>query len=488
MKMNWRTVRFPRLEIVLAAVPLAALLAVAPGCQMVKTTAEIPGNVARTMGGGKETKPPPDPVILQQELFRFADKFTVQANLEFARVLEQWPDAPEMRLLESRLVLNARMLELSSGPNAFANLVDMVFAVMIARHQVRLYAAQEDRAEILRPTVTVLEEYQSQIMNLAKETLGEEQQQTLRENIKAWVDENVTSDSGLHARYTGSVSDLLGKGKSREGEPSSLLGMLIIDPFAALDPTVREITEARLFAERALYVAQRMPKILQMEIDLIMRRTLATPEVARLLGDVNSLGVSVDRISTTVAVLPDRLRAEREELVKTLKEEREGLTVLVQETRGTLDAGSKALENANAVVLSTDAFVGHLGIYDKKTEPSGGEAAAVAPGTAPSAPPAEPAAPAEPFRIQDYTVAAAQLAETSDHLNTLITTLDRTLATATSDEVAAKVDAASQTAVARGRDIVDHAFWRGLLFVALCCLMVLGSVLAFRFLTRKVRA
>ncbi|MBE2215340.1 MAG: hypothetical protein IAE82_15815, partial [Opitutaceae bacterium] len=101
--------------------------------------------------------------------------------------------------------------------------------------------------------------------------------------------------------------------------------------------------------------------------------------------------------------------------------------------------------------------------------------------------PAAAPPPGEPFRIQDYTAAANQLAKTAERLNTLVATLDRTLATATSDEVAAKVDAASQAAVMRSREVVDHAFRRGLLFVALTCVMILATMAAYRFVFRRPR-
>jgi hypothetical protein len=478
MNTECRARRGSGLTFVLAAGVTAAAVLAMPGCRTVEATAELPGNVVRTVTGTQAPKPP-DPVLLQQELFRFSDEFSAFAAGEFRRLRGKFPGISEDQMLESEIYLNQRLLEISAGPNAYANLVDMVFAVVLVRYQVRNHGPARDPEGLLGPTQAMLDEYHRQILALATSALGKEQQELLRENIVAWLDSNVTQSSGLHARYTGQMSELLGLERSKN---QSALGGLFgaLDPFSGLDPTVREIAQARLFAERAMYVAQRMPKVLQLELELFKRRSLATPEIARLLDDVDTVSRTVERIGVTVETLPDRLR-----------DEREGLTELVREARATMDASTKAMESVNTVVLSTDTFLGHLGVGDQDNAPGPEPAPSAAPApdaqAAAGQPAAAPAPPGEPFRIQDYTAAAAQLAETAERVNTLVTTLDRTLATATSDEVAAKVDAASAAAVARGREVVDHAFRRGLLFVALSCAMVLASVLGYRLVSRKLR-
>lgn len=490
MSTECRATRRSGLVIVLVPLVTAAAVLTAPGCRTVEATAEIPGNVVRTVTGTKPAKPTLDPVALQQEIFRFCDEITAFSRGEFRRLRGKWPDITDDRLLESQINLDYRLLSIASGPNAYGNLIDLTFAIVLVRHQVETFALPRDPEGHLAPTLEMLKEYQRQVLGLVDEVLGEEQRKVLRENIASWLQTNVTEQSSIGTRYPGPISDLLAAGKAqRKGALTGLIDSLMLDPFAGLDPTVREITQTRLFAERAMYVAQRMPRVLELELELAKNGALATPEIARLLTNLDTVTRSIERVSLTLETLPDRLR-----------DEREGLTELVRETGRTLDAGSKAMEKVNTVVLSTDTFLGHLGVGDAANPPGaapapapdGGTAgpASAVPVTAPALAeaPAEPAPPpGEPFRIQDYTAAAAQLAETSDRLNTLVTTLDRTLATATSDEVAAKVDAASQAAVVRSREVVDHAFRRGLLFVALSCLMVLVSVLGYRLIMRRAR-
>ncbi|MBE2212751.1 MAG: hypothetical protein IAE82_02695, partial [Opitutaceae bacterium] len=347
-----RVVRRPVFGTCLAVLAASVLVSVVvPGCRTVEATAEIPGSVVRTVTGTKPEKPPPDPVVLQQEVFRFVDDFSAFAGAEYRRLQGKFPTVSDDRMLESQINLEYRLLEIASGANAFGNLVDLTFSVVLIRHQLETYALPLDTEGHLRPTVAALEQYQRQIMTLVRETLGDAQQQQLRNNIIAWVDANISSESGLHARYPGPISELLSAEKAkRQGALTNLINSLMLDPFAGLDPTVREVAQARLFAERAMFVAQRMPRVLQLELELFKRRTLATPEIARLVANVDTVTRTVERVGTVVETLPDRLR-----------DEREGLTDLVRETRATLDASTRAMEQVNTVVLSTDAFLGHLG-------------------------------------------------------------------------------------------------------------------------------
>ena len=52
-----------------------------------------------------------------------------------------------------------------------------------------------------------------------------------------------------------------------------------MDPVANLDPAVREVANARLFANRALFTAQRMPFLLRFQVGLMSRQIASQPEV-----------------------------------------------------------------------------------------------------------------------------------------------------------------------------------------------------------------
>ena len=213
---------------------------------------------------------------------------------------------------------------------------------------------------------------------------------------------------------------------------------------------------------------------------MVSYRLIESPQFNDLLADVNSVTESVDRISRVAENLPETIRSEREAVLASLDEQTPEVTQLVMEThetvedaRATVEASTEAMAATTRLVESVDRFLERLGVYDQPEEP---EVAMTA--VDPDAP------PKEPFRIQDYTEAAAQLSETARELDALVNSLDKTLATATSDEVTAKLE----TTITRGQEVVDHAFWRAVLLVAASCLLVLGTALLYRFLTRNRQA
>jgi hypothetical protein len=88
---------------------------------------------------------------------------------------------------------------------------------------------------------------------------------------------------------------------------------------------------------------------------------------------------------------------------------------------------------------------------------------------------------AEPFRIQDYTATAAQLDATAQRLTELLVTLDRTLGSTNLLQLTAQAGPVVEQAKISGKEIVDYAFWKGVVLVG----VVLLAALAYRFLTAR---
>ena len=89
---------------------------------------------------------------------------------------------------------------------------------------------------------------------------------------------------------------------------------------------------------------------------------------------------------------------------------------------------------------------------------------------------------AEPFRIQDYTQTAAQLEVTARQLTELLVTLDRTMGSSNLLQLSAQVGPVVKQAQSSGKEIVDYAFWKGILLVA----VMLVAALIYRFLVARL--
>src|SRR5690606_2332970 len=133
----------------------------------------------------------------------------------------------------------------------------------------------------------------------------------------------------------------------KRSEPTSVFSLLRLDPLSGLDPATRELAETRLFAERALFLAQRMPDLLRWEMELFTLKTVEMPQLQQLLTNSTQLAAAADRFSQVAAHLPTLLSTERERLLGALKEQETGLSALAREVRHTLATGGQMADSTN---------------------------------------------------------------------------------------------------------------------------------------------
>jgi hypothetical protein len=88
----------------------------------------------------------------------------------------------------------------------------------------------------------------------------------------------------------------------------------------------------------------------------------------------------------------------------------------------------------------------------------------------------------EPFRVRDYTATAVQLEATARQLTELLVTLDRTIGSTNLAQLSTQVGPVVQHAQTGGKQIVDYAFWKGILFAAI----LLMAALIYRFLGARL--
>jgi hypothetical protein len=95
-----------------------------------------------------------------------------------------------------------------------------------------------------------------------------------------------------------------------------------------------------------------------------------------------------------------------------------------------------------------------------------------------------PSTNAEPFRIQDYGQTAMKLEAAARQLTELLITLDRTIGSTNLLQLSAQVAPAVQQAQTGGKEIVNYAFWKGMLLVVIA----LVAALIYRFLGARMAA
>ena len=435
------------------------------GCRLVQTATDMPGQAVRAVTPGKKDKHPVDPVEVQQTLLRFADEFSTRMIIGIEK-LRRGTNAPDLsEILQWKIALGTETCSIASGPNALANLLDMTVFVTVTRVALEEHWQPKVFGESARPMLESCRNAETEIWQLAGKVLRPEQQAELRAAIETWRRQNPLPESVLAARALAFASQVAQASQADTAKPGSVFNLLKLDPLSGLDPATREIAQTRLFAERALYVTQKMPMLLRWQMELLSVNAAELPAVRQLVTNSTQIAASVERFASVAEKLPGQVSTEREEILKALQSQEKNLTPLVNEVRQTLLAGSQMSTSLNTTLTTFDAVMKRFGV---------GETNSTRP----------PSTNAEPFRIQDYTQTAAQLEAAARQLTELLVTLDRTIGSTNLLQLSAQVGPVVQQAQTGGKEIVDYAFWKGILLVAI----MLAAALIYRLLSARLTA
>jgi hypothetical protein len=435
------------------------LLALATGCRLVQSAVDVPGQAVRAVTPGKKAKQPADPVEVQQTLLRFADEYSTRMVIGVDK-LQRGTNAPDpSEILKWKIALNAETVSIAAGQNAVANLLDMTVFVTMMRTALEERWQPEVFGESARPMLESARNGETEIWRLVGTVLTPEQQAELRRSIDLWHSQNPLPESVLAVSSLGIASQLAEASKDNAVEPGSVFSLLKVDPLSGLDPAVREIAQTRMFAERALFVTQKMPMLLRWQTELLTINATETPAVQQLVSNSTQISASVDRFARVAEQLPGQVSTEREEILKALQAQEKDVSSL-------MSSGTQFSDSLNTTITTLDTLMQRFGVGDTNK------------------PPSPPATNAEPFRIQDYTQSAAQLEMTARQLTQLLIALDQTIGSTNLLQLSAQIGPAVQQAQTSGKEIVDYAFWKGILLVVIMLL----AALIYRFLSVRMSA
>jgi len=439
------------------------LVTLGTGCRLIRGVADVPGQAVRTVAPGERKSVAPDPVYVQQALLRFADEFSTRMTLSIDDLRRGTNALDRAEALQWTIALNTQTWSIATGLNPVANLLDMTVFVSVVRAALEDYWLPNVFGESARRMLDGCRESETIIWRFAGQVLNPEQQAELRDAIVVWRRKNLAPETMLSARAVGFASQVAMANRVDTARPGSVFNLLIPDPFSGLNPATREIAQARMFAERALYLTQKLPRLLRWQAELLSINTMTMPAVGQLVTNSTQLAAAAERFARVAEELPQQLRTEREAIFKALEAQETSLAPLVGDVRQTLVAGSQMSTSLNTTITTFDSLMKRFGV---------GESNAAGP----------PDTNAVPFRIQDYGQTAGQLEAMARQLNTLLLTLDQTLGSTNLAKLSAQVGPAVQQAQTSGKEVVDYAFWRGV------GLVVIGLIaaLVYRLLVARL--
>jgi len=395
-------------------------------------------------------------VEVQDSLLRFADEYSMRM-VGGVDNLRRGPDAlSPAEVLQVKIAIASETWSIASGPNAVADLIDMTVFVTVMRMTLEDYWQPKVFGKSALPMLAYSQSAEADIWKVAGKVLKPEQQTDLRQSIAAWHHQNPLRESLVASRSLDFASRVEALGQNEVKKPGNVFSLLNVDPLAGMEPAVREVAQTRMFAERALFVAQKMPTLLRWQTELLSVNAVEMPAVQQLISNSTQLSVSVERFAHVAEQLPKQLSTEREEIVKALQTQEKDIASLMGQ-------GTQFSASLNTTFTTFDALMKRFGVGEPKSEEP-------------------PPANAVPFRIQDYTQSAAQIEATAGRLTELLGMLDRTMGSFNLAQFSEQVGPVVQQAEAGGKEVVDYAFWKGILFVVI----VLVAALIYRFLVTRL--
>ena len=409
--------------------------------------------------------------VLQAGVMRFADKYAITVAQAVDDYIPRSP-TPEARMDAIRWKLGqatAAWVD-ASGVNPALNFLDLVVLATVSR----MVIEDEVKRSLGQEGEPLLETHRQLETNAWAAVGGMTtpvQRQELLQVIEDWRRRNPGQRYAAVTRLRELATAVGHPPLPTKGGPNSIFSLLFLDPLAGLDPTAAALEETRQLAERAMYYGQRMPTLLNWQVQLLSLQLAAQPEAKQVLSNADRFTRATEAFAKVTEQLPqlvndqreaairqilDGVAAERTNLLAGLGAEEQKARVLLTEARQTLEAGSSMAVSVQAAIKSLDELV-----------------RLVSPGTNR----APVSTNSRPFNVLDYGQTAGQIGGMAQDLQRLLSGLNQT---------APELARLRRETAADAERVLSHAFWLGL---ALSLVVLAGAVvagLAYRALAHRL--
>ena len=238
------------------------------------------------------------------------------------------------------------LLNITTGPDAVLNLLDMVIFVTLGRMAVE----KSWQPELLGKSKGRLPEFyrqmEKEIWAIAGKVLIPRYQKELRNLIRRW------RKAHPNQFYVGAVgfdsfADMLGDSDFKDAGKRGFL-------LPEINEATRSVDEARNLAERFTFFVKYLPYITRTTTETSIYDVLDQPETIQLLSDINRLTTAIEGISLTAKQLPDRLDEERKKLMDDLLKSEKKIRALSDDIRKTFATGEEMATSANQAAISAN--------------------------------------------------------------------------------------------------------------------------------------
>ena len=459
----------PRLASSLATRALLASAVLSLGaCTLFQSIFEAPVHAVRAVmpAAPGEKLLPID--TLHPRLMALADNCSQRVNIATEMFAEEakTPEAA-IQAVRWKLAFTRLIYQTATSPSPLSGLLDILVLVRTGSVLFQSRGIADVWGQPSRHIASGIGAMEATCWQVVADYIGKAQVHELRLTLDAWQEKKLgsTADEVDELPDFRQIAHALGKNESNSN--GGLMSFLSLDPLAGLEPVAREIALTRQFTERMLFWAERMPALVDMQVELGKLEAQKLPEIVSAVSSLERATQAAETIAETVKTLPAQISPEREAAVKQVSEELDAqrralvqdleqasapVQKLLVESRETIAAGQALSQELTKTVQAVDTM---LKRFD--ADPS-----------EPKKP--EPEQPGKPFDIVEYGEAATRVGAAAAELRGAVTAVDAAM-----PRLQQTIDEA-----------VDGAFWKGL-FAAIT-IMVTGAVtvLLVRFFSARI--
>ena len=427
---------------------------------------------------------------LQAQVMAFADRYSSIISSATREYFARSPAAEHRRPIHAQLVYSlADAFTIAAGPDPDAALLDMVVMVTLGRMVFEEHYAKQYGSEV-QPLVKGFQTAENDIWQIAGRVLTEKQLSELMTLIKEWRRSHPDVVIFSLLRFSDFES-----GRRRSSTPGSKTSGGL---FQSVENATAQVEEARLLAERGMYLGTRMPLLTGAFANVWASSLAVNPEVKDILSDLNRVSEVSDRLAVVAEELPDKIAAERQAAVKQVmqevaverqaainqlvdrisKERQRTINQLVEKVaterrrtieefvaeekrmRGLLTDLKQTLTAGNEVLTSTNTLVEQLNLGQL-------ENANVS---------------SAPFDIRDYRDTLQEATRTIAQVHDLVRTVDQMGLGKSLPQIIAAVDQIEQ----RGEKWVLQAFMLGVLLILILLIGAVFAMILYRYMTHRM--
>ena len=405
---------------------------------------------------------------LQLQVMSFADRFAAFISQGFETFDDLGPPLESRRIVQGDTVHSmyaAFLIAADSDPDAA--LLDMVVMVTLGR---MIY--EEHWLEKLIPSVESMvagfRKAEKDIWDIVALVLKSDQRQELYGLIEGWRQNNPEELQFSYLRVSDFAADRAKSKLARVWKPSGL--------FKSVEIATKQVEEARLLAERTMFLATRVPLLTGYFADVWTSQLLISPELKEIRNDVHRFVVFAEQLPENIArerkliieqaiekLATERQAAINQAMTRITKERKDTINDFLAEEarlRGILTEVRQTVIEGNKLIVSVNSLTDKLNLGSSSED-------------------------SEPFDINEYKETITEATMTVTQLNSLVESLDRFLSSPGMEKLLPEIENAISQAGDEGEELIDHSFRQAALLILIWFVAYIIARLLVNYFSKK---